>query len=312
MTSASLSVPAERYTQSARPRPRTQQQTGLAWAFVLPFLIGLMIFLVVPCAAVIFLALTDWQLGSAAINFTGLANFVQLAADEVFRRSFSNTLLYAATVTPVSVVLGLWLAVTVERSSIGRAFFRSAFFLPVVSTTVAMAVVWEFLLHPSLGPLNAMMSIIGIPRHVFLNDARTVLPTLAAIGIWENAGYNMVLFIAGLKSIPTDLYDAAAVDGADRPWERFWTVTLPLLGPTLLFVIIISFLRSFRVFETVAAITQGGPQFASEVVLYTIYREGFVYFNVGYASALTVIFVALLLVLTLIKFYAIDRNVHYQ
>lgn len=311
MTSAALPVPDTRPARAAA-EPLARQQAGLAWAFVLPFLIGLMIFLVVPCAAVVVLALTDWQLGSAAIKFTGLGNFVQLAADAVFQRSFANTLFYAATVTPVSVVLGLWLAVTVERSTIGRAFFRSVFFLPVVSTTVAMAVVWEFLLHPSLGPLNAMMSMIGIPRHVFLNDARTVLPTLAAIGIWENAGYNMVLFIAGLKSIPSDLYDAAAVDGADRSWERFWTVTLPLLGPTLLFVIIISFLRSFRVFETVAAITQGGPQFASEVVLYTIYREGFVYFHVGYASALTVIFVALLLLLTLVKFYAIDRSVHYQ
>ena len=278
----------------------------------MPFLAGLVIFLVVPCVAVVVLALTDWQLGDTAIQFTGLKNFVQLAGDDVFRRSFSNTILFALTVTPISVVLGLWLAVTVERSTIGRAFFRSAFFLPVVSTTVAMAVVWEFLLHPSLGPVNALMSLLGLPRHVLLNDARTVLPTLSAIGIWENAGYNMVLFIAGLKSIPADLYDAAAVDGAEQPWERFWTVTLPLLGPTLLFVIIISFLRSFRVFETVAAITQGGPQFASEVVLYTIYREGFVYFHVGYASALTVIFVVLLLALTLVKFYLIDRSVHYQ
>ena len=311
MTAASFSVAAEHVRPASSGR-LARQQGRLAWPFVMPFLAGLVIFLVVPCVAVVVLALTDWQLGDTAIHFTGLKNFVQLAGDDVFRRSFTNTVLFAVTVTPISVVLGLWLAVTVERSTIGRAFFRSAFFLPVVSTTVAMAVVWEFLLHPSLGPVNALMSLFGLPRHVLLNDARTVLPTLSAIGIWENAGYNMVLFIAGLKSIPADLYDAAAVDGAERPWERFWTVTLPLLGPTLLFVIIISFLRSFRVFETVAAITQGGPQFASEVVLYTIYREGFVYFHVGYASALTVIFVVLLLALTLVKFYLIDRSVHYQ
>jgi multiple sugar transport system permease protein len=121
----------------------------------------------------------------------------------------------------------------------------------------------------------------------------------------------MVLVMAGLKTIPRDLYDAAAVDGADRPYERFWTVTLPLLGPTLVFVVVISFLRSFRVFETVAAITQGGPRRASEVVLFTIYQEGFVFFRVGYASALTVVFVAVLLVLTLVKFRLLDRSVHY-
>lgn len=312
MTSASPALAGNIDWRSSASRSRSRREAMLAWPFVLPFLIGLIVFLVVPCIGVVVLALTDWQLGDSAIRFAGLKNFVQLISDDVFRRSFTNTMLYAAMVTPVSVVLGLWLAVTVERSSIGRAFFRSAFFLPVVSTTVAMAVVWEFLLHPALGPVNALMSLMGLPRHVFLNDVRTVLPTLAAIGIWENAGYNMVLFIAGLKAIPNDLYDAAAVDGAERPWERFWTVTLPLLGPTLLFVIIISFLRSFRVFETVASITQGGPQFASEVVLYTIYREGFVYFHVGYASALTVVFVALLLILTVVKFRLIDRSVHYQ
>lgn len=199
----------------------------------------------------------------------------------------------------------------IESSSLGRAFFRSAFFLPVVSTTVAMAIVWEFLLHPSIGPLNTAIALLGLPRQSFLNDAATVLPTLAAIGVWENAGYNMVLVMAGLKTIPRDLYDAAAVDGADRPYERFWTVTLPLLGPTLVFVVVISFLRSFRVFETVAAITQGGPRRASEVVLFTIYQEGFVFFRVGYASALTVVFVVVLLVLTLVKFRLLDRSVHY-
>ncbi|MGE8940678.1 carbohydrate ABC transporter permease [Leptospira interrogans] len=276
-----------------------------------PFLFGLLLFLILPCLGVVIMAFTDWQLGQNTIQFTGLQNLTELATDDVFRRSASNTLLYAALVTPASVLLGLWLAVLIESSPIGRAFFRSAFFLPVVSTTVAMAIVWEFLLHPSLGPVNALLSLAGIPRQSFLNNPATVLPTLAMIGIWENAGYNMVLFMAGLKAIPRDLYDAASVDGAHRSYERFWTVTFPLLGPTLLFIVIISFLRSFRVFETVAAITQGGPQRASEVILFTIYQEGFVYFRVGYASALTVAFVVMLLTLTLIKFRFLDRRVHY-
>ncbi|MEL6210678.1 MAG: sugar ABC transporter permease, partial [Pseudomonadota bacterium] len=189
--------------------------------------------------------------------------------------------------------------------------FRSAIFLPVVSTTVAMAVVWEFLLHPTLGPVNTLVGFVGVPPQRFLSDARIVLATLAAIGIWETAGYVMVLVLAGLKSIPQDLYDAAAVDGAHRPWERFWTVTWPLLGPTMVFVTIIAMLRAIRVFETVAALTQGGPRRASEVVLFTIYQEGITYFRIGYASALTVVFLLVLVALTAIQFRLLDRRVHY-
>jgi multiple sugar transport system permease protein len=306
-----LAVAGKARADAPRRAVRRRAEGRMAWLFVAPLLCGLFLFLLLPCLAVLAMAFTDWQLGAGRINFTGFANFADLASDNVVRISAGNTVAYALIVAPISVAIGVWLAVLIESSTLGRAFFRSAFFLPVVSTTVAMAIVWEFLLHPSIGPLNTLIALIGLPRQGFLNDARTVLATLAAIGVWENAGYNMVLVMAGLKTIPRDLYDAAAVDGADRPYERFWTVTLPMLGPTLVFVVVVSFLRSFRVFETVAAITQGGPRRASEVVLFTIYQEGFVFFRVGYASALTVVFVLALLAITLVKFRLLDRKVHY-
>jgi len=290
---------------------RRRGESAIAWLFVAPFLVGLVLFLLIPCLAVLAMAFTDWQLGAGHISFTGLANFAEIASERNVRISAGNTIAYALMVAPVSVVLGVWLAVSIESSAIGRTFFRSVFFLPVVSTTVAMAIVWEFLLHPSLGPINTAIAWLGFPRQSFLNNASTVLPTLAAIGTWENAGYIMVLVMAGLKTIPRELYDAAAVDGADRPYERFWTVTFPMLGPTLAFVIVVAFLRSFRVFETVAAITQGGPRRASEVMLFTIYQEGFEFFRVGYASALTVVFVLVLLAITFAKFRLLDRRVHY-
>lgn len=297
----------------AQPRRRHHSDRRLAaWLFTTPFLVGLSLFFLLPCVAVVGIAFTDWKLGQSTIGFAGLANFRELFGDRVFAISARNTLVYALLVTPLSVALGLWLAIVIERTRMGRAFFRSAFFLPVVSTTVAMAIVWEFLLHPTLGPLHSLLSLFGVPQQNLLSNAATVLPTLAAIGIWENAGYNMVLVMAGLKSIPSTLYDAAAIDGADRPWERFWNITLPLLGPTMVFVVIISLLRSFRVFETVVALTQGGPRRASEVLLFTIYQEGFMYFRIGYAAALTVIFVLALLVLTFVKFRIMDRAVHYQ
>lgn len=290
---------------------RARAEARTAWAFVLPFLTALTLFLLGPTLAVMALSVSDWKLGEARIAFVGLANYRELLSDRIFWNSIGNTALYAVIVAPVSVALGVWLAVLIEGTRAGRAFFRSAIFLPVVSTSVAMAIVWEFLLHPSLGPVNGLLGLAGIAPQRFLGDAGLVLYTLAGIGIWETAGYVMVLVLAGLKSIPADLYDAAAVDGAGRPWERFWTVTWPLLGPTMVFVTIIAVLRAIRVFESVAALTQGGPRRASEVVLFTIYQEGITYFRIGYASALTVVFLAVLLLLTLAQYRLLDRRAHY-
>lgn len=300
-------LPANSLVPSSR-----RSQAGIAWFFVAPLLIGLFLFLLLPSLGVVILSFSDWKLGEKNIAFYGLANYMELFTDPVFWNSATNTALYCLFVTPISVALGVWLAVLIESSRLGRVFFRSACFLPVVSTTVAMAIVWEFLLHPTLGPVNALLVLIGIPTQRFLSDAALVLPTLAAYGIWENAGYVMVLVMAGLKTIPSDLYSAASVDGADRPWERFWTITWPMLGPTMVFVVIIILLRVVRVFETVAALTQGGPHRASEVILYTIYLEGFNYFRIGYASALTVVFLVVMLILMLIKFRLLDRAAHYQ
>ena len=307
------SARAKATEKGAAPKaPPHLSNTLIGLGFVLPFLVALTVFVLAPTLAVVVISFTDWRLGATDISFAGLDNYWALLEARVPRISATNTILYALMVTPISVMLGLWLAVLIESSRLGRALFRSACFLPVVSTTVAMAIVWEFLLHPTLGPVNSALVLAGLPSQRFLSDASLVLPTLAVIAIWENAGYTMVLFMAGLKSISPELYDAAAVDGADRPWERFWTVTFPLLGPTMVFVVIIMLLRSFRVFETVATLTGGGPRRASEVMLYTIYQEGFQFFQIGHASAITVVFVLFLLVLTLVNYRLMDRTVHYQ
>ena len=310
-----MSLAATRDVTSVRMRrirPAQLAEHRAAWLLATPSLIAILLFVVGPTLAVVVMAFTDWQMGQSSFGFAGLDNFAEVFGDRVFRISALNTLSYGLMVTPASVALGLWLAVTIESLPSGRAFFRSSFFLPVVSTTVAMAVVWEFVLHPTLGPVNAALQLLGLPRQNFLSDARMVLPTLAVIGIWENAGFNMVLFMAGLKAIPRDLYEAGAVEGADRGWERFWYITLPLLGPTLVFVVVISFLRSFRVFDTIATLTQGGPRRASEVLLYTIYQEGFVFFRIGYASALSLVFLAILLGLTLLQVRMMEKKVHYS
>ncbi|RFU14013.1 sugar ABC transporter permease [Rhodobacteraceae bacterium W635] len=274
----------------------------------------LLIFL--PVAIVAALSLTDYQFGAPSAQWIGLENYARLFSDPSGRRALTNTLIYAAVVIPASMALGL--AVAIGLHGIAgwaprlSAMLRAAYFLPVAATLVAMAIAWQMLLHPSIGLVTGLLDGIGVSAPAFLSDRGLVIYTLAAIGVWQSVGYNMVLFLAGLAAIPAHLYDAASVDGADGPWTRFTTVTWPMLGPTTLFVAVITATNAFRVFETVATITKGGPGFASDTLVFALYREGFVYFKAGYASALTMVFLGLLLIVTLLKVRLIERRVHYR
>lgn len=290
-----------------------EQRDGLtAWSLALPATLAMLSLIFVPTLLVALLSITDWQFGARSFDWIGFGNFAEIASDENGRKAVINTLIYVGVVMPASVALGLLAALGVQASGVGRGFFRAAMFLPVASTLVAMATVWQMLLHPSLGLVNTLLGTIGLAGPDWLSDRELVLFTLAGIGVWETVGYNMVLFLAGLAAIPEDLYQAAEVDGAGKPWERFWTVTWPLLGPTVLFVVTITAIRSFRVFETVATLTAGGPGYASDVLVYALYREGFEYFRAGYSAALTVVFLVFTVSLTLVKFRLLDRWVFYR
>ena len=213
-------------------------------------------------------------------------------ADPVFRRALRNTFLYVALVLPGAVLLGLFIAVLVHGRTRTRWFYQVIYFLPVTSTLIAMATVWQAILHPRLGPINAALRFLGFDEIAFLSEPSLVLPTLAVIGIWQLLGFNMVLFMAGLSAIPRDLYEAAEIDGCNGGLDRFLTITWPLLGPTTMFVIVTTSITAFKVFDTVAVMTRGGPAGASEVLLYTIYLEGFQYFHTAYGAALTLVFLA--------------------
>ncbi len=281
-----------------------------------PAALVMVLFIFLPVAVVFVLAFTDYQVGARSANWVGTENFATLFGSRLGRNALLNTLIYAGIVIPSSVGLGLLVAMGLHRltDTLPRlsAILRTVYFLPVAATLVAMAVSWQMLLHPSLGLMYRWISALGLEPQQWLSDRGLVLYTLAAIGVWQSVGYNMVLFLAGLATIPTTLYDAAAVDGADRGWPRFWTVTWPMLGPTTLFVMIVTAVNAFRVFETVATMTKGGPAFASDTIVYALYREGFVYFKAGYASAITVVFFFALLVLTALQIALVERRVHYR
>ncbi|NTF09086.1 sugar ABC transporter permease [Agrobacterium rubi] len=289
-----------------------RRESRTAWLLAAPAITLMMLFIIIPTLAVIVLGFTDFELGYSGFRFVGFENYAELFSDRTFRKSLWNTVVYTAIVTPFSIVIGLGIAMLIEAEPRAKAFFRTVYFLPVASLLVAMATVWQYMLHPSIGPINMMLAFFGIAGPNWLGSSSTVLPSLAIIGIWQSVGFNMVLFLAGLTAIPRDLYAAAEMDGVRSGFERFRLVTWPMLGPTTLFVVTISIINSVKVFETVKALTEGGPNKASEVLLFTIYQEGFVYLRVGYASAMTVIFLAILVVLMFLQYRVLDRKVHYS
>ena len=294
------------------PRARLSQVPLAGLRLAGPALLALLALIIGPALAVFVIALTDWQFGSAHLSFVGVDNFRALFSDSGFYRSLRNTFVYAAIVVPGTVMAGLAIALLIESGRRWRAFYRAVHFLPFMATLAAMAVAWEALLHPTIGLVNQALNAIGLPSVNWLRDEHTVLGVLAVIGIWQNLGFAMVLFLAGLKAIPTELYDAAAIDGADGIVDRFRTVTLPLVGPTTMFVVIVTALRALEVFDTVNILTQGGPAKSSEVLLFTLYTESFQYLRTGYGAAVTVVFLAIVVGLTLLQAAIMDRRVHYS
>jgi multiple sugar transport system permease protein len=292
-------------------RSRANAEALTAWALTLPAAIAYLLMLLLPTLAAMALAFTDYELGGEGLHWIGLDNFHELLGDRGFLRSLRNTVVYVGLVTPGSIAGALLLALLIEGGARGRTLFRAVFFLPVVSLTVAMASAWQYLLHPTIGPLNAALRQLGLGTPAWLSSSDTVLLSLAGIGIWENLGFNLVLFLAGLTAIPRELYAAAEVDGAPSAWERFRLVTWPLLGPTTLFVLTITMIRSIRVFDTVKVLTNGGPNMASEVLLFTMYKEGFTFFRLGYSAAITLVFLAIVLALMWLQTRVLDRRVHY-
>lgn len=298
-----------RASGAAHPRAASSGLTGVL--LTTPALLLMLALIVGPVIAVLIMAFTDYQLGAASWTFVGAENFVHLMNEPVFWRSLGNTLLYACIVVPGSVGLGLVVALLIESGSGLKGFYRAVYFVPVMATLIAMAIAWEFMLHPQFGLINQLLKLIGVPPHNWLAESSTALPVLAVIGVWQQFGFNMVLFLAGLVSIPKHLYEAAQLDGAGSAWERFRLVTWPMLGPVTLFVVVISGIRSFQVFDTVHVLTKGGPSKSSEVLLYSMYAEGFEFFRSGLAAAIAVVFLVLVLVLTLIKRRVMEKRVHY-
>lgn len=308
---ATFGASAAMAARDKKMRPAEIAEMLVGWTLVGPAVALMWLLLLGPAVAVILLSFTDWTFGAPAIAWNGLANYAEMWGDPSFWISLRNTAIYVAFTVPLSVLLGLLAALLIEAGTSLRGFYRAVYFLPVTATLLAMAFVFQFAFHPTVGIVNQVFALLGLPTIDWLKTPSTALYALGVIGIWQAIGLNMVLFLAGLKAIPRDLYEAAALDGASGAWERFRCVTWPLLGPATVFVVCITAIRSFQVFDTVAVLTQGGPNKSTSVLLYQMYQEGFSFLRSAYAASLTCVFLMFVLFLTLLQVAFMEKRTHY-
>jgi multiple sugar transport system permease protein len=280
------------------------------YLFVLPVTIGVVIVTGGAIAASFILGFTKWDLVTAP-EWIGIANYREAFASDLFRQVLGNTFLYVLLSAPVSVACSLALALMVNRRIRGITAFRTLYFFPVVTSMVAVAVVWSWLYNPEFGLLNYLLRELGGiegPRWLLSTD--WAMPAIALMSIWKGIGYNMLIFLAGLQAIPGTLYEAATIDGAG-PVRRFTSVTLPMLSPTTFFVFVITLIGSLQIFEQTYTMTQGGPANSTLTLSYFIFQNAFQYFRMGYATAMAYILFAITLVVTIAQFRLQKRWVFY-
>lgn len=289
-------------TQTATHSPRKKNAAELGWLtfFLLPGLGGLLLFTIFPIVASLVLTLFQWDLLTPPV-YVGGANFVRLWNDADFWAALGHTLYFIGGYLPLVLLLGLGVALALNAPLRGISFLRTTFFLPVVSSWVAVALLWTWLFNPRYGLINYLLSLIGIAGPGWLYDPQWAMPAIILTSVWKDIGFVMIIFLAGLQSIPTDYYEAASLDGAGRRAQlRF--ITLPLLGPTTFFVTIISLINSFQVFDQVWVMTEGGPAGATTVLVERVVRHAFSYGEMGYAATISWAIFLLVFVVTVVQF----------
>ncbi|MGN7453380.1 carbohydrate ABC transporter permease [Paenibacillus pasadenensis] len=309
-TTGGAAVEAAAPPSKARRRSRGEELWG--WLFVSPMLLGVTVLVLLPIVATFVLSLADWNFvqGWDGIKWIGLDNFDKLLRDDLFLRSVRNNVIFLLAV-PVYMAISMILAVVIDRHVYMKGFFKVAYFMPYISNIVAVAVVWQVLFHPSNGPVNQMLRALGVSQPPgWLADPNYALPSIMLIVVWTSIGFNLILYMAGLQSIPRDLYEAAEIDGASG-WVRFARITVPLLSPTSFFLLVTGVISTFKVFDIIAVTTQGGPIGSTSMMVWYLYDTAFVNLKVGYASSIAVVLFAFVLLITLGQWAAQKKWVNY-
>ncbi|WP_238392276.1 carbohydrate ABC transporter permease [Paenibacillus antri] len=277
---------------------RKEALTG--WLFLLPELIGMLLFNAFALVFSLYLSFTEWDLisGLSGIRFIGLDNYMKMFQDSSIILALKNNLYYTVLTVPVSIAIALVMAVIIHTKVYWQGYFKVVFFIPYISSIIAIATVWSALLHPSLGPVNQFLRRLGIAElPTWLADPDTSLLSIAIISAWAGLGYIIIIYLAGLTNISDELYEAADIDGASE-LQKFFKITIPMLRPTTFFLFITMLIASFKVFDIIAFLTGGGPHNSSTVVVFRIYEEGFINYNMGYASAISWLLFAIISLIT--------------
>ena len=277
----------------------------MAMFFLAPALLAIGVFFFIPVIAAFLLSFTDFDIYSLAnfhyARFVGFRNYVRLFDDPLFWKACVNTLYFLLVGGPLSIAVSLAAALLLNSKLVRfKTFFRLAYFAPVVTTLVAVSVVWRFVYHPRFGLLNYALSFFGITSIDWLGDPRWAMPAIILMAVWKNFGYNMIIFIAGLQNIPGELYEAASIDGASA-WQRFKSITIPMLAPTTLFISVITMIGYFQLFAEPYVMTQGGPLNRTLSIVLYMYQQGFRWWNMGYSAAIAFVLFAVILVASLIQ-----------
>lgn len=284
------------------------------YLFILPALIGFVGFILLPFLISFILSFTQWDFisGLGGIKFVGLANFKELLSDVWFTDSLRNNIIFTVTVVPTSLIVGLIMAVLIQKHTYLSTWVKVMIFMPYISSVVAIAVVWMVLLQPSFGPVNQFLNSIGIVNPPqWLADMKWSLPTLILITIWQGIGYYVIIYIGGLNSISESIYESAEIDGANF-WVKFWSISVPLVSPTTFFLAITGIIGSFKVFDLVSVLTEGGPGTSTTVLAYYIYKSAFKYNRMGYASAIAWIVFIIIFIITIIQWKGQKKLVTYE
>lgn len=285
-----------------RPGVRLKLRNAMiGWTFILPNFVGFATLTLVPVVTMFYISLTSWNIFGVA-KWVGLENYARLIEDKSFHTALGNTFYYAAVHIPLTIVVSLSLALLLNQKIRGAAFFRTVAFFPYITSIVAIAVVWNMLFSPEYGPINQFLGLLGVAEPPGWTVSKDwAMPAVIIVGTWRDMGYYMLLILAGLQTVPAELHEAARIDGAST-WQRFLNVTLPCLRPTMFFVTVMITIASFKVFDLILVMTEGGPGQATLVLSQYIYNKGFVQFEFGYASSVAVVLFLICILVTVGQF----------
>lgn len=296
-----------------RNKVKSERSENLAgFLFVSPMLIGVSVLVLLPIFATFILSFSDWKFiqGIDQLKWVGFSNFKDLIEDKVFVKSLINNGIFLFTV-PICMAFSLFLAVVIDKSVYMKSYFKVAFFMPYISSVVAIAVVWQVLFHPSSGPINQTLMSLGIENPpLWIADPNFALISVMLIQIWISVGFNLIIYIAGLQSIPKELYEAADMDGANS-WVKFRHITFPMVSPTSFFLLITGIISTFKVFDLIAVLTKGGPLHSTSMLVWHLYDTAFVNLDIGYSSAMAVILFFIVFLITILQWVGQKRWVNY-